>query len=101
MDIGWSVISSDLDLLYDKPENLVSDVHKEYSRPDIISGDMAKCLGVVDLWGSVYKIKYPFDIRFKYDRDSRTILIDEKFTNINLAITNTAKWYKENWKMFD
>jgi hypothetical protein len=84
MDIGWSVISPELDLLYNKPENLVSDVHKEYSRPDIISGDMAKCLGVVDLWGSVYKIKYPFDIRFKYDRDSRTILIDEKFTNINL-----------------
>jgi UDP-glucuronate 4-epimerase len=25
----------------------------------------------------------------------------KKFTNINLAITNTAKWYKENWKMFD
>ena len=25
----------------------------------------------------------------------------KKFTNIDLAISNTAKWYKENWKIFN
>jgi hypothetical protein len=88
MDIGWSIFAKQFELLYDVPENLVSKVHKEYSIPDTVGSDFSKCLGVQDLWGSVYEIKFPFDIKFKYDKTAKQILIDEEFTNINLGVIN-------------
>lgn len=88
MDIGWSVTSDTLDLFYDIPENLVSKVRKEYLKFNKVQGDISKCLGVQDLWGSVYELKFPFDIRFKYNKESRQVIVDDKFTNIDLTKLN-------------
>ena len=84
MDIGWSVTSNHLDLFYDKPKNLLSKVRDAYHKKTN-QGEIEKCLGVQDLWGSVYELKFPFDIRFKYNKDSKQVIIDDEFTNINLS----------------
>ena len=60
MDIGWTLISHNLELLYDVPENLVSRVRNSYDN-DSTNGNIKNCLGVQDLWGSVYELKVPFD----------------------------------------
>lgn len=88
MDIGWIVVDGKLDLLYDKPENLMSKVTNTYNKTNQNQGELKKCLGVQDLWGSVYELKFPFDIKFKYNKENKQIMVDDKFTNINLTKLN-------------
>ena len=77
MDVGWTIVAPHRDLVYELPECVLKKVVNEYG------GDIQHCLGVQDLWGNVYAIKSPFDIRMKYDKDTKTILFDTDFTNIN------------------
>ena len=87
MDIGWTLISHNLELLYDVPENLVSRVRNSYDN-DSTNGNIKNCLGVQDLWGSVYELKFPFDLRFKFNKESNQVIVDDEFTNIDLSKLN-------------
>tara|TARA_B110000495_G_C22984944_1_gene579389 strand:- start:78 stop:812 length:735 start_codon:yes stop_codon:yes gene_type:complete len=79
MNIGWTIVDSESDLLYEEPEKIYKKVIDEYSA----GSDIQNCLGVNDLWKNVFSLKLPFDLKISYDDTLQKVIIDEEYTSIN------------------